>query len=614
MLVIFSDVDAAYAEHPQKQVLVLYSVRRDAQLAILGNRDLPRALATGLGEDIDYYSEYLEAARFRVPDYERAFRDFLRLKYQQKRLDVIIAMSDAVTDLVARNRSEFFPDVPVVFFQAGSSNPVRVANSTGVFGNLRLDGTLDLALALQPDLRYAFIVGDGSIEATESLARRQLHRFESRLALTYLSNQRRDDLEARLAALPAHSMVFYLTMNRNDAGDFVHPLDYLDRISLLANAPIYSWVDSAMGHGVVGGVMKDQRAEINEVANSALRVLNGEPADSIPLTDADVNVAQVDWRELRRWHIDETAVPATTVIRFRELGLWDRYRSYLLGVSVVVIGQTALIGLLLFQRARRKQAEARAHGAQAKLRANYDRIRDLGGRLLMAQEAERSRIARELHDDIGQQLAMLAINLEHVRASASNVGQAFRDVIEQALERARSVSKTLHDLSHRLHPNLLGHMGLAGALQRMIDEVPHDSLEIVFEHSGVPVSLPQDVILCVFRIAQEALQNVVRHSAAHHVSIHLDGSETELVLRVDDDGVGFASEAATKGGLGLLSMAERLDALDGLLNISSRPGMGTSLTVVVPLRPGDSARPRPTSAPPVSKRSAHSLHGRHDIS
>ena len=141
-------------------------------------------------------------------------------------------------------------------------------------------------------------------------------------------------------------------------------------------------------------------------------MLRGEPADSIPTSSPSLNVSQVDWRQLRRWGISEARVPAGTLVRFREPSAWDRYRIYILGAVAVLLAQTALIAGLLVQRARRRQAEEQVRGSQAELRTSYERIRDLGARLLNAQETERSRIARELHDDISQQLALLEIDLE----------------------------------------------------------------------------------------------------------------------------------------------------------------------------------------------------------
>src|SRR6185295_10487258 len=158
----------------------------------------------------------------------------------------------------------------------------------------------------------------------ERQARSQLQSFEPRLTVTYLSGLPTKELESRLADLPDHSFVYFLLVSKDGAGENFHPLAYVDRVTAVASAPTYSWVDSVMDHGIVGGSLKSQEAQTAAVARLALRVLHGERADIIPLSSSDLNVRQVDWRQLRRWGISEARVPAGTIILFREPSAWAR--------------------------------------------------------------------------------------------------------------------------------------------------------------------------------------------------------------------------------------------------------------------------------------------------
>ena len=167
-------------------------------------------------------------------------------------------------------------------------------------------------------------------EEYENAIRRQLQPSDSGLTFTYLSGLPTKELEDRLSRLPAHSAVYYLLVTEDGAGRQFHPLEYVDRVAAAANAPTYCWVDSAMDHGIVGGSLYSQRDAIERVGQLALRVLRGEPADSIPVAALNLNANQVDWRQLRRWRIDEARVPAGTVVRFREPTIWDRYQIYIL--------------------------------------------------------------------------------------------------------------------------------------------------------------------------------------------------------------------------------------------------------------------------------------------
>ena len=576
VLVELAVASSAWAQ--QKQVLVLYSTRRDAQIAVVGERELPRILDKGLNNEVDYYSEYIDRARFPNPEYRAGFHDFMQVKYQGRRFDIVITMDEVALEFAATFRQEFFPDTPVVYFTSYEDTR-RVANSTGILSHRDMLGSVELAIALQPDLRHIFIVSgaepdDQFLETT----RAQLMSLESRLTITYLTGLPAKELESRLAALPAQSMIYYLIVSRDGTGENFHPLEYLDRVTAIANAPVYSWVDSTIDHGIVGGNLKSQTVETQAIGELALRVLGGESADSIPISSRDLNVRQVDWRQLQRWKIDESRIPAGVTVRFREPSVWDRYRIYILGALGLLLVQSGLIAGLLIQRARRHRAETGLQASQEELRTSYDRIRDLGGRLLHAQETERVRIARELHDDITQQLSLLVIDLALLRGD----GQA-RTLAQEAMTRVEDIVKSVHDLSHRLHPTKLRLIGLVAALRDLLHEVTQADVLITFTHDQVPKTLPPDVTLCVFRVVQEALHNALKYSHAHAIKVHLEGATEELKLTIADDGVGFDVNAAMGKGLGLISMAERLEAIRGTFEIRSQPGTGTTLDVTVPL-------------------------------
>jgi signal transduction histidine kinase len=580
MLMTLAEMPALAASH-QRQVLVLYSTRRDAQIAIAGERELPRVLDAGLGGNLDYYSEYLDRARIPDPAYQVSLRDFLRVKYKAIQFDIVIAVGEIALQFLAAHRHEVFPNVPLVYFSA-SPLTVRPPNSTGVTTEPNFRGTLQLATQLQPDARRVVVVSGagGDDSAFERQARAQFRPFEPRLTFEYLAGLPTRDLEARLSALPPNSIIYYLVVDRDGDGQTFHPLEYLDRIAAIARAPIYCWVDSAMEHGIVGGSLKNQTAQIDAIAELALRVLRGEHADTIEPTSPDLNVVQVDWRQLRRWGIHEARVPPGTLVRFREPTVWDRYGTYVLAAAAVLLAQTILIAALLVQGTRRRRAEDAVLAKQSELRTSYERIRDLGGRLLHAQESERTHLARELHDDIGQQIALLSIDLELLRAPGSSAAEGLAG---EALNRAQNIAKSVHDLSHRLYPARLRLIGLVPAIRGLQQEMSRADVTMAFTHQGVPSALPPDKTLCLFRIVQEALQNALKYSGARHLSVDLRAVPEGLTLTIDDDGRGFDVNAAWGKGLGLVSMEERIEAIGGTLHILSTPGAGTRLEATVPL-------------------------------
>ena len=212
---------------------------------------------------------------------------------------------------------------------------------------------------------------------------------------------------------------------------------------------------------------------------------------------------------------------------------------------------------------------------------------ELSGQLIHAQEQERSRLARELHDDFNQQLAMLAVDLERlsqtIADSPLDAGRRLRDLWNRAAE----LGDNLHSLSHRLHSSTLENLGLALGLSSLCHEFTgQQGIEVDFEHENVPRGINPDVALCIFRIVQEALRNVKKHSGASCAEVRLRGQDEMLYLSVSDAGVGFDKKLkSSRGGLGIRSMEERLRLVGGRMDIVSGKNRGTTLTVCVPGKP-----------------------------
>jgi signal transduction histidine kinase len=571
-----------------KQVLVLNSTRSDDQFSVVWARELPKLLAEGLGERVDFYSEYFDFVRFPRPEYESEYLDFLRLKYAEKRIDLLILIGAVVIDFVSRNRNVLFRGTPAVFYTLTPPGS-HFANSTGLTNPLHFSGSLDLALALQPDLKRVYVVsGAGALDRrNESQARAEFRPFEGRVEFTYFSGLVMQDLEERLRTVPPHSAVFYLVVSQDGAGEHFQVMASLSRVASAANAPTYSWADVAVDSGIVGGRRRDQVAQVKAIATLALRVLRGERADDIPVSSPNTDVDQVDWRQLRRWGLDESRLPTGTRVQFRPPSMWDQYSRYIIGAVMLMLAQSALIAGLLVQRTRRQRVERELRGSQAKLRVSYDRIRDLSRRLLGEQEAERARIARELHDDINQQLAILSIELDGLRSDQLQVQSAKR--LSRAMETTQGISTSVRELSHRLHPSKLQLIGLVAALDNLRRDLSPPHLPIAFSHHNVPAEIDQNIALSVFRVAQEALRNAVKHSDAGHIWVDLTGGPSSVALTITDDGKGFDVDGLPNAGLGLTSMRERVESVGGVLEIHATPPSGTRLRVTVPTQASESA-------------------------
>jgi PAS domain S-box-containing protein len=220
-------------------------------------------------------------------------------------------------------------------------------------------------------------------------------------------------------------------------------------------------------------------------------------------------------------------------------------------------------------------------------------LADVGRRLIEAHEEERTWIARELHDDVNQRMALLAIELDRWNQQLPPSAVEFHDHIHHASQRLSGIAADIQALSHRLHSSKLEYLGIVAAAKSFCKELSEQhKVEIDFNHTAIPGSVPKEISLCLFRVLQETLQNGVKHSGVQHFKVELCGTEGEIQLTVSDLGVGFdPQDAIHHRGLGLISMRERMLLVSGEISIKSQPGGGTTIHARVPFDSrSDSAR------------------------
>lgn len=238
-----------------------------------------------------------------------------------------------------------------------------------------------------------------------------------------------------------------------------------------------------------------------------------------------------------------------------------------------------LLGGVAVDITERQQAEEALHQQQVQLE-------ELTSKLLNAQEHERRRIARDLHDDVSQRLAALVLEVASVENHPSIVPSEVAHALTTLRQGLEQVSDDVHSLAYRLHPSLLEHAGLRPAVEDHVQQVSRRTgLPIRLKVAGVPTAVPLDHATCLFRVMQESVQNVVKHAQATLVTVQLRGSSKGLSLSVTDNGKGFnqRDQSTHEQGLGLSSMEERLRQLHGFFRIQSRLSQGTKICAWVPL-------------------------------
>lgn len=654
---------------------------------------------------IEFYNENLETTLFSDADSQRGFREWYVRKYRDHKPNVIIAVGRASIKFMVESHEQAFPNIPVIF--CGSTESVideltPDSHFTGAWAVAEPEMTLRAALRLQPGTEHVVVVGGvGTFDRNaEAIVKKSLSRYESKLEFTYLTELAMPELLDRLRHLPSRTIVLHTALTEDAAGArFIDATQSVPMVVGAANAPVFVLDDVDLGSGSVGGYLLSWTATGQVAASLALRVLNGEKPQDIPIVKT-ANIYMFDWRALQRWGFKESDLPAGSVLLQKQLGVWDLYKWYIVGGISVILVEALLIFGLMWQRAGRRKAEAelaityerlrlaveagkavgwdwdiesgrdrwfgdlrtmfgipsdtysgsvedfrrRVHPedreivwkAVAEARQDKKRYRaefrvlrpdgsvrwiiatgkfyyaasgnakrmlgmavditerkaselaiaSLSGRLIDAQEEERKRIAREIHDDYNQRLAMLAMDLEEladeIGDSQADAGRRFHEI----WNRIGELGADLHSLSHSLHSSTLESLGLVAGVKAFCEEFGHQQeIEIDFAHENIPHGVPGDVALCLFRIVQEALRNIKRYSGAGNAEVRLESSGDKLHLSVTDRGKGFdANNRSQRDGIGIRSMEERLRTLGGQLEVTSRPMEGTRIDAWVPLK------------------------------
>ena len=272
-------------------------------------------------------------------------------------------------------------------------------------------------------------------------------------------------------------------------------------------------------------------------------------------------------------------------------GVWQAYKPQVIALITL---QTGLIVTLLLQRTRRlkvetalRHAEEAGRESRAILEASHRENHDLAGRLITSQEGERARIARDLHDDLSQQLAGLSIALSAFkrRLIATHRGGDLPAEFASLQQRTLGIADNIRRLSHDLHPSVLQHAGLVTALRDHCADVGRwHAIDVSFSVDGDFAATDPAAALCLYRVAQEALRNVAAHAAAGRVEVRLWRTADEAQLTIADNGRGFDIQAAGRraSGLGLVSISERVRLAGGSVSIVTELNKGTRVRVQIP--------------------------------
>jgi signal transduction histidine kinase len=315
------------------------------------------------------------------------------------------------------------------------------------------------------------------------------------------------------------------------------------------------------------------------------------------VTDALAEDHSGDAARMTRYLHDEVLPRHVRVIETTEkIALWDNHyfsgldaqlleqfstlRGRLTRLLVVMLGSGFLLALASIVYILGQDKEARVRYAE--LRESRARLSDLSARLLEAQEEERRSISRELHDEVGQSLGALLVDVGRLAASISPEDTGARERLSRVKALAEGSVNSVRNMALLLRPSMLDDLGLVAALEWLAREVSRrGEMEVEVEAQGVSPQLPEEYKTCIYRVVQEALNNAQRHSGGGNARVRVEQSGREIAITVRDDGHGF--DPGRTRGLGLLGMEERVARLKGVLRVESAPGAGTTIEAHLPI-------------------------------
>jgi PAS domain S-box-containing protein len=344
-----------------KNVLVLHSLESSAPVFVDTDYALISTLEAGGIPRVNQFFESLEVRRNPGPEHRRLLVEQMRVRYGQRKLDMIITMYPEALEFVLKDCRDVLPDTPILalYLPHGFKLPRTDRRVIGHVSLYDITGTFEIALRLIPGAKRVYVVsGAHPIDrARDSQARRDLKEWKGLLEFRYLSHMSFEDIRAALSTAPPDTIVLLLTFGQDISGRGYTAQNMTQRLSQVSTAPIFGLLEVGLGHGIVGGSLIDFKHIGRRAGELVLDVLRGSPTQGGGQKVLDVpSVPMFDWRQLRRWKLSEAALPEGSIIINRETTLWD-FKYYIIGAFIFCLLETCLIIILIAERRRKKVAE-----------------------------------------------------------------------------------------------------------------------------------------------------------------------------------------------------------------------------------------------------------------
>src|SRR5262245_28972426 len=468
-IVIMTSPIAGGAAQLPRSVLILDQSGRDSVWFDVFFSAFRSTLETKSAMRTSVYAEHLDLSRFGGPRHDELLRTYLRDKFSERPIGVVVAQGSAAVDFALRSRAALWTGGPVIVGAVGGQTGKRLSlppGVTGTFYQRSFCSAVATARVLVRNLKRIALVGDPfERQAVRGHYTREVPLYAAEFEIIDLMGLSVAEVRRRVATLPGDTAIIYTAINVDGAGVAYSPYEALAAVAEVANRPIVVDVETNIGYGVVGGCVTTPVPVGEAAAQLALRILDGEDASKIPVTTGDFTRPVFDWRQLQRFGISESMLPPGSEIRFRSPSMWEQYHWYIIGALSTIAVQALLIFGLLLQREHRRRAEAELRESQEFMDLSTSAgelglwARDLKGSELWANQRLRSLFGFGQNDvlrfeDVVDRIhpddrARVIAEVERAQRTGDPFEDEFRVVIPDGGERwVAARGRTVDDPSH----------------------------------------------------------------------------------------------------------------------------------------------------------------------
>ena len=598
-----------------KRLVVLYWDNKEFPGNARFEASLKSQLQLDRRQDVEYFPEYFEFSRFPEEKHIVSFRDYLKAKYAQRTVDVVVASADAPLRFLLQYRTDLFPNSPIVFIAIDPPNSDAIASgagATGIHHNNAYRETMDLALRLHPGTKRVFVVS-GSQQQDRRYSPQQDRRYQNvtqqelssfkKVEITYLTDLPVSELIARTRSLPPDSVILYVwQQSMNEQGKLLDSHQVLSLIAPGSSAPIYGFGTGLLGSGIVGGYLHGPEMNGAKAAELVDRILSGIPVREIPVQQS-LKVPMFDWRQLRRWGVLESSLPPASVVRFKEFTFWELYKWRIAGVIALLVLQTAFIAVLLVERRRRRRAKE----ALDRLNAELEERIAARTAALHAKSRELEAFAYSVAHDLKAPLRGIdgysQLLLEDYANSLDDEGRFFLQTIQQATDEMNQLIDDILAYSRLERRELKSdRIELRPMINSLVEEKKRETAEreidFKIDVNGATVLADASGVVQSLR---NYLDNAIKFTGKVSepcIEIGSEEGDKNCLVWVRDNGIGFdmkhhdrifdifqrlnVSEDYPGTGIGLAIVRKAMERMGGRAWAKSEPGHGATFYLEIP--------------------------------